>query len=337
MSVNIDEIIKKISKTVASHRLKNEGEYARWLWQNEEGTRDLGLNAYGCADATNILYTIGEFPNVSQTRKNFINALQNLQNPETGLFCEETHHFMHTTAHCIAALELFDAKPKYPLKALEKYTTKEGLYDLLENLEWTTNPWNGSHKGAGIYASLVLSESVDEEWQEAYFDWLWENSDPDTGFYGRKWAKNCTAPPFYNVGTTFHYLFNVEYKHMPLRYPEKLIDCCIELYENQDECTKGALDPSNIGFSIADWIYCLTRSSRQTPHRFDEIRKILSEFAEEHIQFLNEVDETAHEKFNDIHSLFGCVCGLAELQQSLPGFIKSTKPLKLVLDRRPFI
>jgi len=79
MSVNIDEIIKKISKTVASHRLKNEGEYARWLWQNEEGTRDLGLNAYGCADATNILYTIGEFPNVSQTRKNFINALQSGQ------------------------------------------------------------------------------------------------------------------------------------------------------------------------------------------------------------------------------------------------------------------
>ena len=337
MAINIDNIIKKISYAVASHKLENEGEYARWLWQNEEGTRNLGLNAYGCADAVNILYTIGEFPNTIEQRERFKTSLENLQNPETGLFREGTHHFIHTTAHCIAALELFDAKPKYPLTALNKYMTKEGLYDLLENLEWTTNPWDGSHKGAGIYASLVLSESVDSEWQDAYFNWLWENADPDTGFYGKNWIKDCTAPPFYNVGATFHYLFNVEYKHMPLRYPEKLIDSCLALYENQDECTKGALAPSNIGFSIADWVYCLTRASRQTPYKFDEIRKVLRVFAEKHIAFLNEVDEKANDKFNDIHGLFGCVCGIAELQQALPGFIKSTKPLKLALDRRPFI
>ena len=43
------------------------------------------------------------------------------------------------------------------------------------------------------------------------------------------------------------------------------------------------------------------------------------------------------EGFGDRHMLFGTVCALAELQQALPGELESTVPLKLVLDRRPFI
>jgi hypothetical protein len=35
--------------------------------------------------------------------------------------------------------------------------------------------------------------------------------------------------------------------------------------------------------------------------------------------------------------LFGAVCALAELQRALPGEIRSERPLRLVLDRRPFI
>ena len=61
MMLDAQKIVEKISATVASHRLENEGEYSRWLWQNEGNTRELGINEYGCADAVNILYTIGEF------------------------------------------------------------------------------------------------------------------------------------------------------------------------------------------------------------------------------------------------------------------------------------
>lgn len=335
MVIDINNIIEKISATVATHQIGDEGEYSRWLWQNEEGNRDLGLNAYGCADAANILYTIGEFPEDPGVRSKWIKTLQNLQNPKSGLFFEETHHVIHTTAHCIAALELFDAKPKYPLYDLMNYATKESLYDLLENLPWETNPWDGSHQGAGIYAALVLSESVDCEWSDAYFDWMWENFDSKTGYVGKKWIDKCKAPIFYNLGSTFHYLFNHEYAKRPMRYPEKLIDTCIELYEKIN--FKNELAPTNIGFSIVDWIYCLTRASRQTPYRYDDIRTILTGFAEKHIEYLQSVDIKTNDKFNDLHGLFGCVCGLAELQQALPGMIRSKKPLKLVLDRRPFI
>ena len=39
----------------------------------------------------------------------------------------------------------------------------------------------------------------------------------------------------------------------------------------------------------------------------------------------------------DLHLLFGMVCCLAELQQALPGTFRTQRPLRLVLDRRPFI
>ena len=51
------------------------------------------------------------------------------------------------------------------------------------------------------------------------------------------------------------------------------------------------------------------------------------------MEALDEKDET----LNDLHMLFGGVCGLAELQQTLRGKLTSDVPLKLVLDRRPFI
>ena len=341
MYINIDNIIEKISKTVQSHRI-SEGQYARWLWQNEENDRELGLNEYGCADAANILYSIGEFPNTAESREEWIKALQGFQNPETGLFSEPTHHFIHTTAHCIAALELFDAKPAYPLASLMKYSTKEGLYELLENLDWNNEPWPQSHQGAGIYASMVLTDSVDSKWCDDYFEWMWENADPETGLWRKGAVNNGKAGLFMHLGSTFHYLFNHEHAKRPLRYPEKLIDTCIMLYEKQmigapDHTYKAENFGKYIAFLEIDWTYCITRASRQTPYRFDDCRRVLKKFAVDYIDFLNSIDAKTHDGFNDLHMLFGATCCLAELQQALPGFIRSSKPLKLVLDRRPFI
>lgn len=88
---NFDDIIEKINKVVESHYIGN-GAYARFLWDGpaETGKRKLGINEYGCADAMNILYSIGKFP-TGKKRQQCLDALLSLQNPETGLFVEETH------------------------------------------------------------------------------------------------------------------------------------------------------------------------------------------------------------------------------------------------------
>ncbi len=339
---NIDELIEKIYKTVETHRLENEGEYARYLWQNEKNDRKMGLNEYGCADAANILYIINRFIEEPEKRKGWVTTLQNFQNPDTGIFEEPTHHYLHTTAHCIAALELFDAKPKYPLYDLQKYTTKEGLYGLLDNLKWETIPWPQSHQGAGIYAALKLTDTVGLEWERDYFQWLWDNVDEKTGLWKKGTIENGPAPLFHFMGAGFHYLFNMEYARKPLRYPEALIDTCLALYENKQIGDKiGDYDNDKfgqyIGFLEIDWVYCLTRAGRQTTYRHGDIRKALMKFAKEYIDWLYSLDVQTHDGFNDLHMLFGTTCALAELQQELRGMLETKKPLRLVLDRRPFI
>jgi hypothetical protein len=96
----------------------------------------------------------------------------------------------------------------------------------------------------------------------------------------------------------------------------------------------------SIGFLEVDWVYCMSRASRQTPHRFAEVKERLYKFAVDFVAYMNKLSEGEYktdERFNDLHMLFGSVCCLAELQEALPGVIVSQKPLRLVLNRRPFI
>ena len=127
--IDMSRFVHELKTVVDNHYLGN-GEYARWIWQNENKPRRLGVNEYGCADAANILYTIDEFVCSDEERAMRIAALRALQNPETGMFTEETHHTIHTTAHCAAALELFNVRPTYPIKGLHRYLEKEALYGL---------------------------------------------------------------------------------------------------------------------------------------------------------------------------------------------------------------
>lgn len=331
---NIEPIIDKIRATVSTHRL-SEGQYARWIWQNEKGNRNLDVNEYGCADAANILYTIGDFICDADKREKWIKTLQNMQNPETGMFVEATHQTLHTTAHCIAALELFDAQPQYEIT--KKYRSVESLYELLDNLDWENHPWTESHNGAGIFAIMNITGNASEEWNDAYFKWLWDETDEETGLFGKSAMQNRGVKYFEYMAGTFHYLFNHEYAKMPLRYPEKLIDICLWMYENIESGELGTNFLNKIAFIQVDWVYCITRALRQCGYRYDDCMRALEDFAEKYIDYLMKVDETTADDFNDLHLLFGCVCCLAELQQTLKGKLKTKKPLKLVLDRRPFI
>ena len=328
--MNLDPLVRKIHRTVDTHRL-NTGEYARWLWQNERCDRKLGINEYGCADAANILYTLGDFPGDPAERDCWIRAMQGMQG-EDGLYHEATHHEMHTTAHVIAALELFDARPLHRLSAYDRFLTREGLYEKLDSLDWLHSPWSQSHQGAGLYAAMVITRAVDIQWQDWYFDYLREHCDPETGM--SRAGSMDGAPLFEHMCGWFHYLFNHAYARRPFPYPEKLIDSCIRMY---DEKELGPRFGEMVGFKEIDWVFCMSRAARQTAYRAWEVRERLCDFGDRYIPYLDSLPEDKDDEFNDLHMLFGAVCALAELQQALPGRYRTTVPLKLVLDRRPFI
>ena len=338
--MDITSLIDKIEKIVERHYL-GDGKYARFAFQDEKCTRNMGVNEYGCADALNILYTICRFP-TGKKREDCMNVLLNMQDKDSGLFIEQkgenfggyVHHPVHTTAHCMAALDLFDAAPLYKPTALNQYFTKEGLTSLLDSLDWEGNPWPQSHQGAGIFVIGELSDSVTEEWREHYFKTLYDFTDSEFGI--SRSGSHGKSPLYNHLNGWFHYTFNTEYAHQPMRYPEKIIDTCIDMFRNRGKDTHPKMC-HEVGFVEIDWIYVINRATRQTPHRFYEAKEAIRDFAREHIEYLESLDPDTDDGLNDLHMLFGTVCALAELQAALPGEIKTRRPLRLVLDRRPFI
>ena len=324
-------LIARVEETLQRHRTPATGVYNRWTG-DDNPTYD-GVNPYGVADAANILYTIGQFPREPAQRAAWIAVLQNLQDPQTGLYQERTHHPFHVTAHCLAALELFDASPRYSLVGMAHLSEPAALVAFLEALEWRTQPWGDSHQGAGVYAARVLAGEATPAWEAAYFDWLGREADPETGL----WRRGCIGTQarggiFGYLAGTFHYGFNHEYARRPLPYPAALVDFCLGFYRNGNKPLG-----QSIGFAEVDWVYCLTRAVRQSGHHFEDSRVVLNQFAARYIGYLNGLDTKTHPRWNDLHSLFGALCCLAELQTALPGQLLTDKPLKLVLDRRPFI
>ncbi|WP_342358829.1 hypothetical protein [Terrarubrum flagellatum] len=335
MAIDLRNFIDRAEAIVANHAIET-GAYRRWNWQDAGETRDLGINPYGCADAANILYMIGRFPGDSATRERWVAALRSLQNPQSGLFEEPTHHTIHTTAHCVAALELFDAPAAYPLTGLHAYRDHDALRRFLSELDWHGNPWRESHRGAGLYAALVIAEEVDLGWQDAYFSWLWDNTDPATGLLAGRDLPRVThsgvTTMVPHMAGTFHYLFNMQFGRRPLRYPEKLIDACLAMAEER-QFPLG----ERIGFAEIDWFYCMNRSLRQCNHRFEESRRAIEAMGRRLADYTQSLDPKTDDGLNDLHLLFGNLCAFAELQQALPGLVVTNRPLKLVLDRRPFI
>ena len=333
-------LIEHIADTVYSHELGEAGRFQRWDRQDATESRDLGVNPYGCADAANLLYSINRFPRRPAAREGAVAWLQSLQDPATGMFNEPTHHTIHTTAHCLGALDLYDAEPLHPLSELEKYTDAEVMEQFLDQLNWSGNPWHASHQGAGLFVSLVLTGMVAGDWQDRYFNWLWNETDAETGFLRRGKIRPILSPRttdpvptiFPHLAGTFHYLFNIEYARRPLRFPERMVDTSLEIFE-KSEFPLG----DNVGFAEIDWVFILSRGLQQSGHRFAECKIALRALCDRYIPYLLGIDYDNDDDFNDLHWLFGCSCALAELQRMLPGYLRTDRPLRLVLDRRPFI
>jgi len=323
--------VRDVERIVARHNLGNPGEYTRWLTQDSKNSRNLGSTPYGCANAVNILYTIGSLPDRLEEKQAFAEVLQAFQQPDSGLFVNPGNYETHTTAFVSGALVLLGARPLYQAEGFRQYESPEALALFMDAIDWANAPWLGSHLGAGIYASMLLTGTASDEWEDAYFGWLDANADPETGLWRRGMLQG--APRFHYLASTFHYTFNYEHARRALPYPQALLDTCIQAYRDG-----ACIDFSKeVGWADIDFAYLLARVQRRAGTRFEETRQILREIADGLISQLLRMDPETSETLNDLNTLFAIVCALAVLQDALPGYIRTSRPLKLVLDVRPFL
>jgi hypothetical protein len=331
--VNVNFFIDKVKISLEAHQTVGNGRYRRRL--SDPKIADL----YGTADAAIILYTLGELPTYGKEQQAWVEALQSFQDKTSGLFPGAGHHAIHGTAFAISTLELLDAKPLHPITELHHLKQREELISFMDSLNWQNQPWSESQKGAGIYASLVLSDSVNAEWEDWYFNWLWEQADPVTGLWRKGMIVEETtgvrgAPLFHHLAGSFHYLFNLDYRKKTIRYPEKLVDTCLALYEDNQL----PFSSENFSFYELDWLYSFLSVMNQTEHRETECKAMVKTISQQFLQFIARMGELPDEEiYEDLHTLCGTVCALAIVQSVLPEEIECDRQLRKVLDRRPFI
>ena len=177
---DLTDFVEFLRAWLDDYRLEAVGSYTRHRhWEGYDSTRP---DAYGCADAANILYMLGALPEDASERASWIRSLQSFQDPDTGIFADQSHSKFHTTAHCTAALELFDARPANPLRFLAGLEDHDRLRQFLEDLDWD-RPWPASHDAAGAASALAITGEVGPEWFAAYFDWFDAEVDPSTGLW----------------------------------------------------------------------------------------------------------------------------------------------------------
>ena len=181
--IDLSALVARFEGAVRACATGTPGSYRRWT--RPSPGRGLEPNPYGCADAANLLYTLACFPADAGERAAAVAELQSFQDPRSGFFRESTHHEIHVTAHCVAALELFEAPPAHELKGLAPLDEPGALEAFLDSLAWRDDPWLASHRGAGIYAARVLAGEASAGWQERYFAWLDAECDPVTGLWRR--------------------------------------------------------------------------------------------------------------------------------------------------------
>ena len=261
--INIEPILDKFRSSIAAHR--TESGYSRL-----PGGRD---NEYGIADALNILYTIDGLPERAELNS-LTDRLKSFQSPETGLFDEGSHHPIHCTAHCAAALALFCEEPRFRVAALDEYLAPSAVSGLLSSLKWKTTELSG-HIGAGVYSIFYLTRSITPEWEDSFFGWLSENSDPETGLSVKGAVAAGLCPVWNHMGDWFHFLFCFNASRRAFPNAERLVDSCIDMYDKE-------LMPKSFGrgqrFLDIDWSFTLNRASVQSGYRLADSRARLEEY-----------------------------------------------------------
>lgn len=305
----------------------SSGHYTR-----RPGERAIDL--YGVADMACVLATIDRLHPTDAEREEWADAFASFQDDE-GFFVEAlpTHDRLHSTAYAVAAMELLFLRPRKPLTFARQQASPEAVTQFLDSLNWQTDVYMESHKGAGLGSIFALDPSLNSrELFDAYFAVLDRRFDPANGMLG-----DCKPPlgDIDQIGGTFHYHFLYEWHHRRPPFPEARVDAVLGLQQDN-----GFWTDASVLWVTLDALYLMTRTVERTGYRYDDVRdatrRALTALEAQVLQ-----GDHRSEHFGwylGVHSLTAALSILAEGQRFLGAEeVVSDRPLRLVLDRRPFV
>lgn len=287
---------------------------------------------YGVSDMACILSTIGKLNPSEKERAEWASVFETFQDPATGFLIEKqpSHSPLHNTAFALAAMQLLELRPKLPITLGPEY---HDIRTFLGTLDWKTKVYPESHKGAGIGSIFTLVPSLhSEKWFADYFSTCDSLFDPKNGLMGKE---KPAAGDFDQIGGTFHYAFLYHAFNRQMPFPQQRIDAILGLQQPD-----GYWEAKNHLWLTLDAIYLLTRTLRQLSHRREEIVTAVRKSMD---ALMRDVFSPAGRKqaFTGrlaVHSVTAAISTAAEVQNFLGADqVETPWPLRLVLDRRPFI
>jgi len=326
---NAQPVLNAALDTLATCRLEGPaGRYRR------NAGEDTGHSPAATAAAVNILYSLDRLPGDPRERTEWVESLQGLQNPETGLYQRDGRDSLSATAACVAALACLDSAPPHPPHAYLEFAESSALPDFFTQLNWCSEPTLAAREFGALYTVLTLAGKTDPDWRERWFRWIREEADEHTGLLRRE----CLAPieldgqwtllPY--LSAYLYPLLTCLHARHPHPLPWRLVDTALEMMEFHRD-----LFFTRKGHRHLPWVLILSRSLRRTAHRHEEGMQALERFVPSYLGYLHDLIERDQYR-KPVHIQWD-IAVLAELQITLPGLVHTDRPLRQVLDRHSFL
>lgn len=312
-------------------------DYAR-----RPGDPDTAL--YGTADVACILYSLDRFKDADSRAESWLAVLSEFQNDASGFFVDRSG--MLTTAHntgfAVGAMNLFHPNlrngelPLWPMRFGPLVTRRADADRYVAALDWRNNCYEAGEVLIGHASSFFnVKDVVPSEW----FDWLVNEIqdtklDPSNGMVG---IGKPTEGDLDQVGGTFHFDFFWAALGLRLPFARARAKALLGLQQSN-----GLWDQNNPWWLSFDAIYMLGRTLPDLTK--EEAAPVLAAIARSVSTLVDRAADPAlriidfGQPWIGAHMLTGALSLLAYAQQVLGADrVKTSRPLKLVLDRRPYI
>lgn len=276
-------------------------------------------------DAIKILFMLNKLPKSYSARTKYVKLLQSMQGERSGL-CRQG---VPETAQVLSALSLLDAQLEFPPTSVLKYNDARKLDEFSDSLDWHSDPNTAAGELFSAFTLLYCSDLLTYDDVDGFIQMLYGYTDGDTGLIRSSYIDYHHTSPFFYLEGFFRYLMVLEYTHSPIHYPSRTLDTCIQFYD-REYMPKLSTDTA---YENLVWVYCISRTMRQTGYRYNDCKKRLAEYEERFAEFIRDTD------FSDVNirALLMLICIAAELQAILPGTIKTSHPLNNVLNKTTFL
>lgn len=257
---------------------------------------------YGSCYAAAVRFILRDLDITREERTQWFKFINSHQEPDTGAYNRGEPN-LHLFSWALRALNCLGGRPRHPAVFQRRWDDPEYLAQWLDGLDWS-KPWGTSieamHVGMPRASRGAEVTAEQKYWLDAYFKWLGDNQDPETGY----WGTNFGADLGQGMGGTFHLLPIYYAQKRPVPNLRRIVDSTLSL-QNEKGCFMG-------GYGDMDSLNMLRHAYEMDDYRRGDIQHA-AELALQDVVGTHLADGC-----QSIHELLAYIEAIAQISPMLP-------------------